>query len=187
MALLESLKLPDILKASAAQAFALSVACGVFVYLAKSGLLPPLEPWMLLLAVFIGIFAGALWASLIIRDLWKMIGLVTHWNRWRNSRARRKAVTDYIPHMTEDERKIVGYLLANNQKSFDCAADGGHAATLLARGIIRNALRPGQVFDMEHVPMFVPDDVWNVLVAHKDSFPATNEEGHPWRVHWMAR
>ncbi len=75
MALLESLKLPDILKASAAQAFALAVACVAFIYLSKSGFLPPFEPSIFLLTAFVGIFAGSLWVVLAIRGLWKQMGL----------------------------------------------------------------------------------------------------------------
>ncbi len=90
--------------------------------------------------------------------------------------------------MSDDERAIIGYLLERNQKTFECAADGGHAKTLIARGIIVSALRPGQFFDFEDVPMSIPDDVWDVLLSHRDAFPATyGGEAHPWRVHWMAR
>ena len=79
MALLESLKLPDILKASATQALALAVACAVFLYVSKTGLLPPLEPWMTLAAAFVGIFAGVLCVALMIRDILKLIDIGTRW------------------------------------------------------------------------------------------------------------
>jgi hypothetical protein len=188
MALLESLKLPDILKASATQALALAVACAAILYLSKIGLLPALEAWMVLAAAFVGIFAGALWAALVVRETVKLIDIRTRWGRWQRKKGRRKAVADYIPHMNVHEREIIGYLLERNEKSFDCAADGGYAATLLGRGMLVRTLQPGQVFDMEHVPMTVPDDVWDVLSEHRDQFPANYEgEAHPWRVPWMAR
>ena len=188
MALLETLKLPDILKASAAQAFALTVTCFLFLYLAKSGHLPPLEPWMTLTATFVGVFAGVLWVSLIVRDMWKLIDIAAHWRRWRHNQARRKSVAGYIPFMNEDERRIIGYLLEHNQKSFDCALDGGYAATLISRGVIVRAARPGQVFDQEHVPMAIEDDVWDVLMEHRESFPEQYAGTvHTWRVPWMAR
>jgi len=90
--------------------------------------------------------------------------------------------------MTETERQILGYLLHRNQKTFDCASDGGHASTLIARRIFEQALIPGHHYDLEHLPMIIPDQVWDVLIKHKDSFPSVSEKnGHPWRVHWMAR
>jgi hypothetical protein len=188
MALFEGLKLPDILKASATQALALAVACAAILYLSKTGLLPPLEPWMTLVAAFVGIFASALWLALMIGGALKLIDIQSRWSRWQRRKARRKAVADYIPHMTDDERNIIGFLLERNQKAFDCAADGGLAATLIGRGIVVSTLRSGQVFDMERVPMTVPDDVWEVLVAHKEQFPAKYKgTAHPWRVPWMAR
>ncbi|GFE72634.1 hypothetical protein NTCA1_02830 [Novosphingobium sp. TCA1] len=143
---------------------------------------------MLPLAYFVGIFAGALWLGLAARGFWKLIDLGEHWKRWRLGRARRKAVQAYIPHMSEDDRVIIGYLLERNQKTFDCAVDGGYAVSLISRGIIVSAARRGQLLDMERVPMKIPDDVWEVLSENRDAFPAKFEGTmHPWRVHWMAR
>src|ERR1035438_7219151 len=52
-----------------------------------------------------------------------------------NLRRSKREVERYIPHMTTKEREIIAYLLAKNQKTFLAAIDGGHAATLLSRGI----------------------------------------------------
>jgi hypothetical protein len=94
--------------------------------------------------------------------------------------------------MTSKEKEIIAYLLANNQTTFIAAADGGHAATLLARGIVTVIAAPGQYVDAEHVPMMIPPPVWDALVKHKHVFPYKppeddEPEEHPWRVHWMAR
>jgi hypothetical protein len=91
--------------------------------------------------------------------------------------------------MTPDERAIIGYLLAENQKTFTCDHDGGNAATLISRGIVVLLVRPGQVVDPLNVPMTIPDPLWNILQAHKEQFPHRRnaEEGHPWRVNWMVR
>jgi hypothetical protein len=116
---------------------------------------------------------------------------VQHWIvHWINGIRSRRAIRNYIPHMTPKEREIIAYLLGHNQKMFTAAQDGGYATTLLSRGIVVIALRPGQVFLGEDTPMAIPDDVWKVLVQHKSDFPITDEvkDGpHPWRVHWMAR
>jgi len=64
---------------------------------------------------------------------------------------------------------------------------------LISRGILVPALKGGQVFSTEDMPVAVPDHVWDVLLAHKDQFPYTPERGergvetHPWRVPWMLR
>lgn len=82
-----------------------------------------------------------------------------------------KTIENYIPHMTDKEREIIAYLLNKNQKTFTCAVDGGYANTLMSRGIV------------------VPDEVWDILVKHKNQFPykPTDDKPHPWRIPWMAR
>lgn len=105
--------------------------------------------------------------------------------------ARREAA-DYIPHMTENERKIIAYLLAHNQKMFTNTPDCGHATTLLSRGIVVNAARPGQIVTHYEVPFAIPNHIWTVLKQHEGEFPYTppapgETETHPWRVHWMER
>jgi hypothetical protein len=109
-----------------------------------------------------------------------------------NLRRSKREVERYIPHMTTKEREIIAYLLAKNQKTFLAAIDGGHAATLLSRGIVTIIYQPGQQIEQENVTMNVPDHLWGVLQKHKNQFPYTapdddEPEAHPWRVHWMAR
>jgi hypothetical protein len=94
--------------------------------------------------------------------------------------------------MTSKEREIIAYLIANNQTTFTAPIDGGHAATLLARGIVNVIAAPGQYVDQENVPMMIRRPVWKALVKHKTEFPYKppeddEPEGHPWRVHWMER
>jgi hypothetical protein len=98
----------------------------------------------------------------------------------------------YIPYMTAKEREIIAYLLAHNQKMFTNTPDGGHANTLISKGIVVSALRPGQTFTYYEMPFAVPDYIWTVLAEHRQEFPYTSPEPgegelHPWRVHWMAR
>jgi hypothetical protein len=109
-------------------------------------------------------------------------------------RQEKKAVSDYIPHMTPKEKEIIGYLLANNQKTLEADQDGGYANTLISRRIIVLYGQKGQMFRGTHTPMIVPDHVWEVLVKHKSDFPyATPKltpgavEPPPWRIPWMAR
>jgi hypothetical protein len=188
------LALPDprwleILKASGWQTSAVAGACGIFLLLAHWLILPPLDPWMIQLAAIVGLICGLLALASFISAIFRFLPV----QRWIvhgvNRHRAKRAVQDYIPHMTAQEKQIIAYLLAKNQKMFTAESDGGYAATLLSRGIVVVAVRPNQHVDMSAVPMAIPDHVWDVLVRHKDQFPYSPQksQGHPWRVPWMAR
>jgi len=111
---------------------------------------------------------------------------------WVNTNRKKRAVRNYIPYMTEQEKAIISYLLYKNQKMFTAEDTGGFAATLISREIVVHALQRGQVFDLQNVPMTIPDHVWDVLMQCRNQFPYTppkqgDTKGHPWRVPWMAR
>lgn len=92
-----------------------------------------------------------------------------------------------VETLSEREREILAYLLHHNQRLFTCNVDGGRAATLIARGIVRQAMRPGQVFDFDDMPVEIPIEIWRVLRARAERFPyaGDGEEPYPWRKHWM--
>lgn len=96
-------------------------------------------------------------------------------------------LAEEIETLTKREREIIAYLLHHNQRMFTCAVDGGHASTLISRGIVRRALRPGQVFDADDMPVEIPMEVWRFLKTRVSAFPydGDGDEGHPWRRHWM--
>jgi hypothetical protein len=100
-----------------------------------------------------------------------------------------RQIEEELGELTEREREILAYLLHHNQRMFECALDGGNARMLISRGIVRRALRPGQVFDSENVPMEIPKRIWTVLKKRRSMFPysPSNGRAHPWRVHWMLR
>ena len=92
--------------------------------------------------------------------------------------------------MTSEEREIISYLLAKNQKMFTYTMDGGYAITLISKGIVVCALGPGQAYSTWEVPFAVPDDVWDVLMKNKAEFPYTpgeEDKPYPWAIPWMAR
>lgn len=99
------------------------------------------------------------------------------------------ALLEEFDELTKKEREIISYLLHHNQRMFTADLDGGHAATLISRGIVQSALRPGQVFDASDTPMEIPRSVWTVLKTVKDQFPydGQDDDPYPWRVHWMSR
>jgi hypothetical protein len=178
----------EILKASGWQTAGIAAACGVFLWLAHAGSFGQVDPLFSQLVAFAGLVTGFLALASLITAILKFFPAQKWFLLWYNLRRAKRAVRDYIPHMTEKEREIIGYLLAKNQKMFGAASDGGYASTLLSRGIVRVAARQGQHIDMMDVPMEIPDYVWEVLSAHRDQFPYTPRgtrngvEPHPWRV-----
>lgn len=183
MAVWDSFKLTDLLKVSGLQAFAVAATCWIVLYLPKTGMIGPLESWVTLLLVVVGILATILSVLLFGQALIRLLNVPVHWNQWRRRRREQKAVADYIDHMNDHEREIIGYLLARNQKSFTCASDGGHASTLLGRGIVIYALNHGQHYDLQDTPVTIPDHVWDVLKSRNNDLPDTyTGTAHPWRV-----
>jgi hypothetical protein len=93
---------------------------------------------------------------------------------------------DEIETLSKKEREILAYLLHHNQRMFTCAVDGGRAATLLSRGIVRRALKTGQVFDFDDMPAEIPLPIWRWLRERVDQFPyeGDEDEPHPWRKGW---
>jgi hypothetical protein len=97
-------------------------------------------------------------------------------------------IEDELDSLSAKEREILAYLLEHNMRVFTCAIDGGHAVTLMTRGIVKRAIPEGQPFSPEDMPVEIPRDVWKSLQRRKFEFPYEgDDESHPWRVHWMER
>lgn len=189
MSKLPDAKWLDLLNASGWKMTAIAAGCATFLVLASNGIAPS-TPFILSL-MWVGLLlSGFLAASNILEAAYKTA------SRWGSKflaiRKHTRQVAKYIPHMTDKEKEIIGYLLAHNQKGFTCADDFGYAATLRGRGIVVVAAKHGQVVDFENVPARIPDHIWDVLEKNKDQFPYARpdpgeREPHPWRVGWQAR
>jgi hypothetical protein len=183
----------EILKASGWQTAAVAIACGLFLLIARWGWLPPLDAWMIQLATIVFLICGSLAVASFASAALKFFPIQKWVLHWVSVHRAKKGLRGYIPHMTEDERRIIGYLLAKNEKTFTAAADGGYAATLLSRGIVCVIAQHGQQLHPEDVPMTIPDPLWQVLIQHKEQFPYTppkrsdGVEPYPWRVPWQLR
>lgn len=183
----------EILKAPSRQTTALALAAAGFLILHKYSLIHT-DPWMITLAAAILLLAGCLVIASVVATTVRVFPLHRWIARRQSMRAAQKAAVDYIPHMTENERKIIAYLLAKNQKVFEAESNGGYANTLLSRGIVQYATVPGAQYDPDDVPMTIPDHIWDVLKSNEASFPYTPRlsegskvEVHPWRIPWMMR
>lgn len=182
----------EILKASGWQTTAGALACGLFWFAPSWGWMPPLEPLASQLVVLGFLLFACLSLMSILSALdkfWTPGAWIKHWvATYRDA----KRVEDYIPHMTESEKKIIAYLLAHNQKMFTGADDGGNAVTLISKKIVVYAVQPNQTVDTRDVPFAIPDHVWKVLLRYKDKFPYQppppgKTEPYPWRISWMVR
>jgi hypothetical protein len=180
----------EILKSSGGQSFALAGASGGLLLVMYFRVVPPLDPPWIHVVIGLFLLCSLLWAVSVLSWLNRFFSprvWILHWHRLRQERT---AVERYIPHMSDREKAIVAYLLAHNQKIFTADSDGGYATTLISRGVVVRALISGQRFHPSEMPLEIPDHVWQVLEKHKDQFrydPSAEEDGHPWRVHWMAR
>jgi hypothetical protein len=175
----------EVLKASGGQALALGGACTGLLVADYFKWIPPLEPWMIHAATFLGILGIMLWL-VSVGSAFHQFYPIDGWARYyiRQHRATKDA-EKYIPHMSAKEKEIVAYLLAVNEKSFTAAADGGHAVTLISRGIVVRHMIPGQQALSEDVPFSIPDNVWAVLEKNKDKFPVRTVDfngPYPWRM-----
>jgi hypothetical protein len=178
-----------ILQITGWKACALAGAGALFLLLIRLGILNPVSSGtkqLIQIAVFVGV-------ALTLANLLEYFAVGKRFAHWRRRVEVRREVREYLPQMTQRERDIVAYLLAHNQTVFPSDADGGYARTLISKGIVVSALRPGQVLPSDHdYPFMIPSHVWTkVLVPHKSQFPYTPPADgtvvHPWRQHPWTR
>jgi hypothetical protein len=183
----------EILKASGWQTTALTAACVVIIVLIKQDIIPTTESplWIAVPSVF-GVIFSFLSLAAIGNAFVTAFEPGKRIKYWLFMRKKIKEVDDFIPYMTDKDKEIIGYLLYHNQKTFQADSDGGYAAPLIAKGIIRVACKQGQIIDHSWVPFEIPDFAWEVLAKNKVSFPYKppqkgKTEVHPWAIHWMVR
>ena len=182
----------ELLKASGFQTGAVAVACATLLFLGRWEFFPPFDTWVIYVLFVAMVVCASLALASLLSTFFQMVPLHTFAIQALNRRNERIAIEQYIPFMTTKEKEIIGYLLAKNQKIFAADDDGGYAAPLISRGIVRVAARPGQIFDLHRVPMGIPDHIWKAFARRRDEFPYTppqdgNTDKEPWRVSWMAR
>jgi hypothetical protein len=178
----------EILKASGWHTAALACASAAILFLNAKKLLPVAPESWLIQGAEVGLFVfGFLTLANVGSHLEKP--LRSWFGRRRAVHKAKCRVEEYIPSMTPKEREIVGYLLANNLKTFTYTVDGGAANTLISRGIVACALLPGQSCTNYGVPFVIPEHVWDVLLKHRAEFPNTWKSGdpYPYSIDWTER
>ncbi len=137
-------------------------------------------------AIGLGFIFSTAWVFVTIASAGYRI-TASRLSRFRYRREERRQIVAAIPQLSDTEKEILGYLLARNQRVFTNTPDCGHAATLVSKGFVVIAAKPGQSVVMFEVPFEIPEHVWSVLLEHKNNFPEPTSDRHPWRVHWMSR
>ena len=119
----------EILKATGWQNLGLSLAFAAFIYLVHIDVISTNgDPLWITIPAVISLVCGGLaiaaFGDSISKFLFRVV--VRKYSRYKY----KKMVEKFIPHMTENDRAIVGYLLHHNQKTFQTMSDGGYAAPL---------------------------------------------------------
>ena len=182
----------EILKASGWKTGALALAFVLFIVLVKKDIVSAESTLWITIPTLGALICGSLFFASIGEGIVKAVKPAARIDKWRRIRHDQTMVREFVPHMTDQDRAIIGYLLHHNQKMFQHEIDGGYAASLISKGIIRQALRAGQHFEPNWVPFEVPDHIWTVLIENRESFPYEPEydgkvETHPWAIHWMVK
>jgi hypothetical protein len=175
-----------LLKASGPKAAALSIACGVLIYLSRKNVVgiqlsSSVIQGLLIACVTLALLAAASFAEAVVP-------LAKKGSSQRLGRRRvKRYVVAQLPHLEYRERQIIAYLLKNNERMFATTVDAGYAGTLVAKGLVVNAMVPGQRCDSRRVPFKIPDHIWDVLMEHKHEFTYKQENVLPWCIPWNLR
>lgn len=183
----------EILKASGWQTTSLALACTVILLLVEAGVIPTDGSiyWTSFPIVGLVIF-GCLALASILDTANRFLNPLAKIRTWQSIRTEKLEAEKFILYMSQKDREIIGYLLHHKRRMFQTENDGGYAAPLIARGIIRVRGVHGQVMDLTRVPFEIPEHIWSVLETHQEEFPYKaprkgEVEVHPWAIHWMAR
>ncbi len=183
----------ELLKASGWQTSFLFAGCAVFLALVYFTVIPTDKfPAIIPIVWLAMIVAGCLSLASIGETLTSVFAPKERLRNWLEKRREKHSAARYIPYMTDKDRQIIGHLLHHQNKIFHCDSNGGHAKSLIAKGIVKLGVRPGQVFDADDVPFVVPDHIWEVFEQNVDAFPHSPDmdkgvEVEPWLDEWTER
>jgi hypothetical protein len=178
-----------VLDASVWKTAALSVAAGLILYGNARRWFPVVfDAWIIKILIVVVVACACLSLSALIPNIFSIVKRADVWNVCRAKRL----VSDSIPQLTAKEREIISYLLHQNQRMFEATPDAGYASTLVSKGIVVCALRPGQQVRGDGVPFEVPKHIWDALVRHEAEFahdlPKPGQRpAFPWAIPWELR
>ena len=185
-------RLVDLLKASGVQTGALALGAFGYIWLSQRGIMPALEgKWLPGVSLF-GVGAAALCAASAVAFVFSSVKAFRPVQRWWQNRRFKADFIANLDNLSFRERQILGFLCHHNQKVFTTDFDGGHAASLIARGYLQHFAAPGQRLPARAFPTRVVQPVWELMKAVPEAFPYEPQfdgdgEIPPWRRHWMER
>lgn len=184
----------DLIKAEGWKTAFLGFAGVIYIYLMNKGFFPAVDAGYLQILYLFILICWALALASLFAYVGKFINFLYFWiNLKIKSRNRVRAFREYIPYMTERERKILSYLLEKKIKVFTADSDGEYAATLVSRGILYFAVRRDQFVAERNSPFFIHDDIFREMERNRSSFPYEPERGEdgvdvlPWIMPWYIK
>lgn len=154
----------EFLKLGCGKTAAIAIAAFLLLLANRQGLVPPLDAWAVQLTTAVFLLCGMLTLVAIGAGFLNLLAIP--WGKfkdWLLIRKSKRLFREYVPHLSERERIIFGYLLHHNMRAFTADHDWGYAAKLIALKFIWYIGAPGQSFDADKCPMEIPKHVWDVL------------------------
>jgi hypothetical protein len=163
---------------------ALAIAAGLILFLPSPLLGIDLSPirrdwgaWIVAGVILFALLAVAKCA----RAVHPMIGNALLARSARRARNMRQAdVLKHLDTLSIDERNILAYRLAKNERSMVSSYLNGPLTMLVAKGLFQ--MTPTPIFTATKMPYTIPDFVWTELQKRKEEFPLpeTRNDGTGW-------
>jgi len=165
-----------------------AAAAWILLYIQTRGLMS-LPAGVVVAALIGGVLCTCLALTSLLAYLWNTTkGLRQHFVEMFHHYRDKKRIQTELDYLTVEERVIIAYLLAKQQRVCEVLPDGEQAATLIAKGFVVWTVRKPPAIHRD-ITVEVPAHVWDVLVRNSARFPyePPKPETHPWRTPWMAR
>lgn len=130
------------------------------------------------IAVLGVVLFGSLTLVGFLSALWRGCGVVgSFFQKRRRKASYKRAAENSLNDLTELEWSILAYLVTRGERHFTSNINGGRAASLIGRGLIHIAARPGQSLHVLQTPFSIDDAVWEALLERKRDFVHPNPNG----------
>ena len=113
------------------------------------------------------------------------------WDKNKEDGAHKQRQHDYeakllsmLDLLSAEEERTLAWMVQNNTNTILGETGTRVLHSLVTKGLLQQATGTGELFNWPHLP---PDFVWEELQRQRTRYMAVNVDGHPWRIHWMAR
>jgi hypothetical protein len=123
---------------------------------------------------------GSLSLVAVLTAIWQGLKLAYRpLQRHIHRRKEQQRARDVLDDLTAAETEILAYLWTRGERHFQADINGDRAATLVGRGIIRRAVRPGYTAHVLSVPYSVDALVWEAMGERPHDFHHPDPNGRP--------